>query len=157
MLHIKRTIQFGHLGMLSTHKMKLDTDKTRQSAFIAWSERNFKINKSRGWARYTKTNFKNWERVKFWVDGNPCSDINFIGEEHKHHELSFIFVNDLLYCQSGYALKKLIWYSRQVFSLRRIQRIWGDIQWECHMPPHSLQICIKEVINLTSFSLIRRR
>lgn len=28
-----------------------------------------------------------------------------MGEEHKHHELGFIFVNNLLYCQPGHALK----------------------------------------------------
>lgn len=44
-----------------------------------------------------------------------------------------------------------------MFSLRGLQRIWGHFQWECHMPPHSLQICIKGLINLTSFSLVRRR
>lgn len=43
-----------------------------------------------------------------------------------------------------------------MFSLRRAQRIWGNLRWECHMLPHSLQTCIKGVINLTSFSLVRR-
>lgn len=41
--------------------------------------------------------------------------------------------------------------------LRGVQRIWWGLQWECHMPPHSLQTCIKGAINLTSFPLVRRR
>lgn len=41
--------------------MKLGTAKTINSASIAKSERNLKVNKWREWARYT-TNFKNWER-----------------------------------------------------------------------------------------------
>lgn len=44
-------------------------------------------------------------REKFGVDGIPCSGINFMGEKHKHHEWGFIFVNDLLQCQAGQALK----------------------------------------------------
>lgn len=44
-----------------------------------------------------------------------------------------------------------------MFLLIGLQRTRGDFQWECHMLPQSLQTCIKEIINLTSFSLIRRR
>lgn len=46
--------------------------------------------------------------------------------------------------------------SRQMFSEKSPKDL-RDLPWECHMLPHSLQSCIKGVINITSFSLVRRR